>query len=62
MSALSDNRSVLLENKSASDLNKAFIDKSRIDTSNLMQDDGSFLGGYQLNKSNISTNECSRCK
>lgn len=55
METKSPNKSVI------SDLNQAFIDKSRIDTSNMLGDDGSVLGG-QLNKSNISTNECSRCK
>ena len=58
-------KSQMSDNKSAiSDLNQAFIDKSRLDTSNMMVDDNSLLGGalQQLNKSNMSTNECSRCK
>lgn len=45
-SGISDNRSNL------GNLNVAFIDKSRIDTSNMIMDDGSILGGLQLNKSN----------
>lgn len=55
-SRISDNKSMI------SDLNQAFVDKSRIDTSNLMDDGGSILGQLHLNKSNISTYECSRCK
>ena len=56
---LNTNKSTTM-NKSATDLNVAFIDKSRIDTSNMIVDDGSALGGYNLNKSNISTHECSK--
>lgn len=70
LSALSDNRSVL----GGGNLNQAFIDKSRVDTSNLIADDGNILGYLALNKSNnncnlstnsinmVSTNECSKCK
>ena len=56
------NMSALSDNKSCTDLNKAFVDKSRIDTSNMICDDGSVLGALHLDKSNISTYECSRCK
>lgn len=84
-------RSQISDNKSAvSDLNNAFVDKSRIDTSNMIGDgNNSILGGLnldpsqlsqldklnldnksqidqmdrcQLDKSNMSTNEWSRCK
>jgi hypothetical protein len=49
VSNISDNRSA------TNPLNLGFVDKSRIDTSNVIMDDGSILGGMQLNKSNIST-------
>ena len=51
------NVSSLSDNKNLGDLNKAFVDKSRIDTSNLMCDDNSIVGTINLDKSNISTNE-----
>ena len=54
VSNISDNRSV------TNPLNQGFIDKSRIDTSNVIMDDGSILGGMQLNRSNISTYQWSR--
>lgn len=56
------NMSALTDNRSCTDLNKAFVDKSRIDTSNMMCDEGGILDAMQLDKSNISTYECSRCK
>lgn len=57
------NLSTLTDNKTINpNLNQAFVDKSRIDTSNMIMDDGSILGGLHLNKSNISTNECSKWK
>jgi hypothetical protein len=57
-SNISDNRSAI----NGSNMNNAFIDKSKIDTSNMMMDDSNILGGLQLNKSAISTNECQKCR
>lgn len=51
------NTSALSDNKNCADLNKAFVDKSRIDTSNMICDDNSILCGLNIDKSNISTNE-----
>lgn len=59
------NKSNISDNKSAiSDLNNGFNDGSRIDTSNFIDFNNNSALGIQmnLNKSNISTHECSRWK
>ena len=50
-----NNVSTLSENRSAiSGMNQAFVDKSQVDTSNVILEDGNILAGLNLTKSHTN--------